>query len=126
MQKKFYKRASFTIEITLLMPSILAVIMIIIYAGFYVHDRCAIERYLLTEYDIQSIDDELIAEWEIAESDTQCEEYITYCIRGKMNCPGGWIINWIPELFFTVDTQLTEYVKDGTEYVRERYEYSNY
>lgn len=41
--KSIYKRGVLTVELAFLMPSVLAVIIIVIYAGFYFHDRCVIE-----------------------------------------------------------------------------------
>lgn len=38
------KKASLTIELSLLMPGILAIFIFIIFSAYYLHDRCVIER----------------------------------------------------------------------------------
>lgn len=40
----YRKRASMTIELSLLMPGILAVLILIIFTGYYLHDKVVIER----------------------------------------------------------------------------------
>lgn len=44
MYKKLYKNGSLTIEMSLLMPAILAIIILIIFTCYYLHDKCVIKR----------------------------------------------------------------------------------
>ena len=46
--KKRAAKGSMTVEMSLLMPFILAVIIFIIYMGFYLHDRCLITKMYAT------------------------------------------------------------------------------
>ena len=43
-RKNIYKDGVLTLEISLLMPAILAVIILIIFTGYFYHDKCIIER----------------------------------------------------------------------------------
>lgn len=42
------KKGSLTIELSLLMPGILAVLILIIYMGYYIHDKCVVQRAAYT------------------------------------------------------------------------------
>ena len=43
-QVRYVKRASVTIEASLLMPLILGSIVFVIYMGFYLHGRCMLQK----------------------------------------------------------------------------------
>ena len=43
-RKNIYKNGVMTLELSLLMPVILAVIILIIFTGYFYHDKCIIER----------------------------------------------------------------------------------
>lgn len=43
-RKNIYKNGVMTLELSLLMPAILAVIILIIFTGYFYHDKCIIER----------------------------------------------------------------------------------
>ena len=59
-------KGSFTIEAALIMPIILGIIVLFIYASMYAHDRCVLEYAAQSEESV--IPDKLMLKWDTSVS----------------------------------------------------------
>ncbi|MDO4189628.1 MAG: hypothetical protein Q4D29_11625, partial [Lachnospiraceae bacterium] len=103
------KKASLTIELSLLMPGIMSAIIIIIFASYYYHDRCVIEcaaySSVLKESQMCSdrcavdifddcIEDKLLGVWSLSTLETCNEETVTIQVKGNMKCFNGMLLRY--------------------------------
>jgi len=110
-------KASYTIELSLLMPVIFYSLILIIFMTFYMHDKCIIEKSAriaafrialngeLNNIDIEDKDEfisrnyeeifeeltssSLIGKWEIEKDVIFSDEYFTVSLNGFMSVPLG-------------------------------------
>lgn len=144
--KRYKKRASLTIELSLLMPGIIAVLILIIYTGYYFHDKCIIENaicasllrtserldgsYTDSEIEYTAIDifeDEirsrLIGKWEMEKSVTTTREEIGLTINGRMDNLFGLLSPLLSKYVFTIHLSESSYTINGPDYItKELYE----
>ena len=126
-----YKRGSLTIELSLLMPAIFSVLIILIFAGFFFHDRCVIERgvcaaliKLSDERQNASIifhdevDNRLLGVWNMNEEFSVSDGKITVHIIGQMNCIEGIFTRYLSKMIFKVDITESAYLLNAPEYIR--------
>lgn len=129
----YKKDGSLVVETSLIMPGIIAAIMFIIYAGFYYYDRCVIEEVAYSSvlksgsgyvYDgdhinndlsyyelerltenkfVEATNNRLVGNWEIDSKALADEEEITLKIKGVMDMPGGFLMEYISEKLFSID-----------------------
>ena len=107
-QVRYVKRASVTIEASLLMPLILGSIVFVIYMGFYLHGRCMLqkaeetailrggnerakeERVAAGELALKEITEKkLFGPWQVETDVKAYEGLMTVEIEGKMRYDGG-------------------------------------
>ena len=114
------RKASFTVELSLLMPGIMAVLVFIIYLGYYCHDRCVIERAMysavlkagyddaVNEHNIyyyynDAVDGRLIGKWRTNENITISGDEIRINVNGYMECFSGAASSYLAKALFRVD-----------------------
>lgn len=131
MRNNKYLSGSLTIELTFIMPLILSVIILILFLGYFTHDKCILENgvYLcalnaageITEsklYDIRSISSNyysdiyidtasmrrrLIGDWDITENAICKDNKVIVNINGSMNCFDAFGLHIISSKLFSVD-----------------------
>lgn len=130
---------SFTIELSLLMPLILGVLLILIFTGFYMHDKVIIERAcygaILQNKDYglgkceescreifnKELKGRLIAKWDIEEDVIWDEAAYTLTISAtsKMHICEGLVWELVPKSMFSYNTVYSSRLLYGDEYLRE-------
>lgn len=140
--KKLYcfknkNEAVLTIELSLLMPGIMAVIIFIIYVSFYLHDKCVFERAcynsavrnrylkneeLLCEKICDNIDDilqqDLFSVWEYT---AYCEiknEKINIYIKGEIKLSDSLLFDYIDSALFNINETVSVYKTFEPDYLR--------
>lgn len=133
----FKREASYTIELSLLMPVIIGSIFLILYTTFYLHDICLISRYgflaageiekcgfvgsetvLYNRFDRDFMTKSL-GSWDIERSAFEDEEKITVYVEGRMLSNGAMLSNIINERLFTYEDEFFAYKINEAEYIRE-------
>lgn len=131
--KNNYRKGSLSIELSLIMPGVMAVILIIIFSGYYYHDRCVIQRcayssVLKTSYDEniaecnlnseeeleraiiyyfdKEIDGRLIGKWNLEKCTSVDNEKIEINVSGSMICIEGIFTGYLSGMMFEIN--LTE------------------
>ncbi len=130
------RRGSLTIELSLLMPGILSVLILIIFATYYYHDRCILEcaAYSTLLKSCQNGDEDrteelfnditengLIGIWNLSllredKNDDIALKQIK--ISGNMKCFSSMLLKYVSEYLFTVNINECLYDINEPEYIR--------
>lgn len=130
---KYKKRASMTIELSLLMPGILAVFIIIIFTGYYIHDKCVIQRSLYSAAMTASYESDfkynswdkfedstksLIGRWDFTTDEYESFGEITMHVTGSMKCFDGLFTGYLSKMAYSVDMTESAFTWSGPKYIR--------
>ncbi len=134
--KCFKREASYTIELSLLMPVIIGCITLVIFMSFYLHDACLLSRYgFLAAHEIEQegiINSERILYerldrdfktkslgcWNVNSSVTEDNEKITVLLNGTMFSNGGMINLLINGNLFSINASCSVYKINEYKYIR--------
>lgn len=133
-KEQFKYNASLTIEISLLLPEIFAVIFLLMYLCFYYHDRCVIERYVYSKARVvvdtknsiyrdstcNSLEDiraKLLGVWELNEIESETSDELTIRVIGKMSFSNGLFTGFVSEKVFNIDISESVTMKRGKDYI---------
>lgn len=133
----FFKKASMTIELALLMPGIFAVLIFIIFSGYYCHDKCVIERGAysavyklsyeeeycgnsvdLSELFHREIDGRLIGKWELTVEGDSDNVESTIVVEGRMKSFESMFMRYLSKIIFNVELTESAYKVSGPKYIR--------
>lgn len=137
MYKKMYEDGSLTVEMSLLIPGIFAVILFIIFTSYYIHDKCIIKHAAykacmeISSYDhgdsvindVESNFDEIISgrtlgKWELNRSAELENEKIVLSISGRMSFPGIFS-EYLSGVLYTTNQVSYTYLINEAEYINE-------
>lgn len=141
------KRASLTIEMSLLMPGIITVLLFLIHAGFYYSDKCLMERSAYTsvlrcsegyvndvlsidtnssvsemencvkDYFYKEIDGRLVGKWDLSVEAYVYEGDILIDVIGTMQWPGGFFTQYLSDKVLSVNISEHSYRHNLDEYI---------
>lgn len=140
-RKNIYKNGVMTLELSLLMPAILAVIILIIFTGYFYHDKCIIERgaysacikgveYLSQQKgrkhtaDVESMmreafynetDNRLVGKWTISATVSNTDDEVSINVIGNMSCMNGIFTRYLSMAAFSVDINESAVIPDYGE-----------
>ena len=140
-RKNIYKDGVLTLEISLLMPAILAVIILIIFTGYFYHDKCIIERgaysacikgveYLsqqkgrkhtadtesmMREAFYNETDNRLTGKWTISATVSNTDDEVSINVTGNMSCMNGIFTRYLSMAAFSVDINESAVIPDYGE-----------
>ena len=140
-RKNIYKDGVLTLEISLLMPAILAVIILIIFTGYFYHDKCIIERgaysacikgveYLsqqkgrkhtadtesmMREAFYNETDNRLVGKWTISATVSNTDDEVSINVTGNMSCMNGIFTRYLSMAAFSVDINESAVIPDYGE-----------
>lgn len=140
-RKNIYKNGVMTLELSLLMPAILAVIILIIFTGYFYHDKCIIERgaysacikgveYLSQQKgrkhtaDVESMmreafynetDNRLVGKWTISATVSNTDDEVSINVTGNMSCMNGIFTRYLSMAAFSVDINESAVIPDYGE-----------
>ena len=140
-RKNIYKDGVLTLEISLLMPAILAVIILIIFTGYFYHDKCIIERgaysacikgaeYLsqqkerdhtadaesmMREAFYNETDKRLIGKWTLSATVSNTDDEVSINVTGNMSCMNGIFTRYLSMAAFSVDINESAVIPDYGE-----------
>lgn len=140
-RKNIYKNGVMTLELSLLMPAILAVIILIIFTGYFYHDKCIIERgaysacikgaeYLsqqkgrehtadaesmMREAFYNETDNRLTGKWTISATVSNTDDEVSINVTGNMNCMNGIFTRYLSMAAFSVDINESAVIPDYGE-----------
>ena len=117
---KTERNAVLTIELSLLMPGIMAVLILVIYAGYYYHDRCVIESLAYSavlktsyekypdEYEVdrlfqEAADKRLLGKWDMSENIKIYDDEIIMVVEGNMTFSTGGMLQYLKDILFSVN-----------------------
>lgn len=135
--KRLVKDGSFTIELTLLFPIIMAIMLLIIYSNYYVHDRAIIEKTCYVsalrgalctdeagktvaalEAFNKEIEGKLLGKWEYSIDADRISEEVIVQFEGFMYQRQGLLIKIIKGKLFEFKTEVKSDTANETEYLR--------
>ena len=140
-RKNIYKDGVLTLEISLLMPAILAVIILIIFTGYFYHDKCIIERgaysacikgveYLsqqkgrkhtadtesmMREAFYNETDNRLTGKWTLSSTVSNTDDEVSINVTGNMSCMNGIFTRYLSMAAFSVDINESAVIPDYGE-----------
>ena len=140
-RKNIYKNGVMTLELSLLMPAILAVIILIIFTGYFYHDKCIIERgaysacikgveYLsqqkgrkhtadtesmMREAFYNETDNRLTGKWTISATVSNTDDEVSINVTGNMSCMNGIFTRYLSMAAFSVDINESAVIPDFGE-----------
>ena len=140
-RKNIYKNGVMTLELSLLMPVILAVIILIIFTGYFYHDKCIIERGAysacinVVEYlsqqkwrkhtaDAESMmreafynetDNRLTGKWTLSSTVSNTDDEVSINVTGNMSCMNGIFTRYLSMAAFSVDINESAVIPDYGE-----------
>lgn len=140
-RKNIYKNGVMTLELSLLMPVILAVIILIIFTGYFYHDKCIIERgaysacikgveYLSQQKgrkhtaDVESMmreafynetDNRLTGKWTLSATVSNTDDEVSINVTGNMSCMNGIFTRYLSMAAFSVDINESAVIPDYGE-----------
>ena len=140
-RKNIYKNGVMTLELSLLMPVILAVIILIIFTGYFYHDKCIIERgaysacikgveYLsqqkgrkhtadtesmMREAFYNETDNRLVGKWTISATVSNTDDEVSINVTGNMSCMNGIFTRYLSMAAFSVDINESAVIPDYGE-----------
>lgn len=136
MYKKAYRDGSLTIEMSLLMPGIFAVIIFIVFTCYYLHDKCLFKRAAykvcsnVSDYDdcdltieAENYFDEIIegrtlGKWEINRYAKLEDEKVLFIVSGKMKFV-GLFSDYLSNLLYTTNQTTYAYRINEAAYIYE-------
>lgn len=141
-KKRKEEKGSLTIELSLIMPGIIAILILVIFTGYYLHDKeiILIRMYgticQLRDGTVDSMSDaeselchevekHTIGKWDFNFSFNESEEILTVSFRGRMRFSGGYFMNYLSSVIFAIDEEVTVTKLSGPEYMRENSGYTN-
>lgn len=128
--KDIYEDGFMMLELALLMPGILSILIMIIFTGYYYHDRCIIQRSAyssclksvdlineygidtFSEYDIEDtmmdlfekeLDNRLAGNWVLNTKIRNTDEEVTIQVSGNMKCIEGIFSQYISKAVYGVE-----------------------
>lgn len=132
------KKGVLTIELSILMPAIMAVLILIIYMCFYLHDKCVFERACYvsavknchikdenimkqnTCVNIENIlNDNLFSKWEYELNFIAEHEYLKVHINGNMKMSNNLVFNFFNSVLFDLDDEIIVQREFEPDYLRE-------
>ena len=139
-RKNIYKNGVMTLELSLLMPAILAVIILIIFTGYFYHDKCIIERgtysacikgaeYLsqqgsehtadaesmMREAFYNETDNRLTGKWTLRSKVSNTDDEVSINVTGNMSCMNGIFTRYLSMAAFSVDINESAVIPDYGE-----------
>lgn len=140
-RKNIYKNGVMTLELSLLMPVILAVIILIIFTGYFYHDKCIIERgaysacikgaeYLsqqkasehtadaesmMREAFYNETDNRLTGKWTLSSTVSNTDDEVSINVTGNMSCMNGIFTRYLSMAAFSVDINESAVIPDYGE-----------
>lgn len=140
-RKNINKNGVMTLELSLLMPVILAVIILIIFTGYFYHDKCIIERgaysacikgaeYLsqqkgrkntadaesmMKEAFYNETDNRLTGKWTISATASNTDDEVSINVTGNMSCMNGIFTRYLSMAAFSVDINESAVIPDYGE-----------
>lgn len=140
-RKNIYKNGVMTLELSLLMPVILAVIILIIFTGYFYHDKCIIERgaysacikgaeYLsqqkerehtadaesmMREAFYNETDNRLTGKWTLSATVSNTDDEVSINVTGNMSCMNGIFTRYLSMAAFSVDINESAVIPDYGE-----------
>ena len=140
-RKNIYKNGVMTLELSLLMPAILAVIILIIFTGYFYHDKCIIERgaysacikgaeYLsqqkgrehtgdaesmMREAFYNETDNRLTGKWTLSSTVSNTDDEVSINVTGNMSCMNGIFTRYLSMAAFSVDINESAVIPDYGE-----------
>ena len=140
-RKNIYKDGVLTLELSLLMPVILAVIILIMFTGYFYHDKCIIERgaysacikgveYLsqqkgrkhtadtesmMREAFYNETDNRLVGKWTISATVSNTDDEVSINVTGNMSCMNGIFTRYLSMAAFSVDINESAVIPDYGE-----------
>ncbi|MDO4508861.1 MAG: TadE/TadG family type IV pilus assembly protein [Lachnospiraceae bacterium] len=140
-RKNIYKDGVLTLELSLLMPVILAVIILIIFTGYFYHDKCIIERgaysacikgaeYLsqqkerehtadaesmMREAFYNETDNRLTGKWTLSATVSNTDDEVSINVTGNMSCMNGIFTRYLSMAAFSVDINESAVIPDYGE-----------
>lgn len=140
-RKNIYKNGVMTLELSLLMPAILAVIILIIFTGYFYHDKCIIERgtysacikgaeYLsqqkgrkhtadaesmMREAFYNETDNRLTGKWTLSATVSNTDDEVSINVTGNMSCMNGIFTRYLSMAAFSVDINESAVIPDYGE-----------
>ena len=140
-RKNIYKNGVMTLELSLLMPAILAVIILIIFTGYFYHDKCIIERgtysacikgaeYLsqqkgrehtadaesmMKEAFYNETDNRLTGKWTLSATVSNTDDEVSINVTGNMSCMNGIFTRYLSMAAFSVDINESAVIPDYGE-----------
>ena len=141
IRENIYKDGVMTLELSLLMPMILAVIIIIIFTGYFYHDKCIIERgaysacmkcaeflsqstghdntadmeSMMTDDFFDETDGRLIGKWTLNIRVSYTSDEVSVNVTGNMSCMNGIITRYLSQAVFSVDFSESAVIPDYGE-----------
>ena len=129
------KRGSLTIELSLLTPAIISVLIIVIFSGYFYHDRCVIQRAAYTsvlkssaisDADENTADmifeDELsgrlIGKWDLQKKIETSDDYISLRVSGNMKCIDGIFTKYLSNMMYKIDISESAFDVNAPDYLR--------
>lgn len=122
-----YKEGVMTLELSLLMPGIISILIIVIFSGYYFHDRCVLERgayascLKFAEYVMNDDNDNLNSEevvasyfddetknrlcgnWDLSLEIQNTDDEISIFITGNMKCLSGIFTRYLSKIIYNVN-----------------------
>ena len=140
-RKNIYKNGVMTLELSLLMPAILAFIILIIFTGYFYHDKCIIERgaysacikgaeYLsqqkgrehtddaesmMREAFYNETDNRLTGKWTLSATVSNTDDEVSINVTGNMSCMNGIFTRYLSMAAFSVDINESAVIPDYGE-----------
>lgn len=137
MFRKTARKGSYTIELTLLMPIILGLILFLLFAGYYMHDRAVIEKtiYIAAQRGAlcvtenrrieiarssfeKEIEGRLMAQWSHQYEISNQDNGIAIDYSGRMEMVEGLLRKIIKDKGFLFETRCFSGCANETEYLR--------
>lgn len=129
------KRGSLTIELSLLTPAIVSVLIIVIFSGYFYHDRCVIQRAAYTSVlkssAISDADDNtadkifedelsgrLIGKWDLQKKIETSDDYISLRVSGNMKCIDGIFTKYLSKMMYRIDISESALKLNAPNYLR--------
>lgn len=134
--KDLTKGASLTIELSMLMPGIITVLIIIIFCGYYFHDKCVIQRAaysaaLKTSYESgteadyardlfeENVSKCLLGKWNIEDDVTISDDEIRINVQGTMSCFSGFVSGYVSDRIFSINVCESVNILNEPAYIRD-------
>lgn len=133
--KNMRKNGTVTIELSLIMPGIMAVIIFILFVSFYMHDITLIEKAsyvsvnymantsdnveeILQTYFDEVLEHELLGDWNISRISSYEGDEVILNVNGCMNEDGSLFFGYINEQLFSYETKVCAINMNEVNYLR--------